>query len=156
MPGEANLPAGCFDDLFTTHTGMKLHDREFLGDFIRHHDAEIGDHRDRTFAREAQTLAGVAAVEVPNGCNEVEFFHKSASRLFHYQHDFVSAAGDFGCAAGTGEPGGRLSVVADDGGVDVGKPIDLRGAQEAKVHAAALQPVAEDFRSGDNGVGGFG
>ena len=35
-------------------------------------------------------------------------------------------------------------IVADDGGVDVREPIDLRGPQKSEIDAPALQPVSEN------------
>src|SRR5262245_11000898 len=135
---------------------MQLCDGQFLGGFVRFHDAEIGDNGDRAFAGKAKALPRFAAVEVADGSDEVEFFHESAGRLFQYEHDFVRATGDFGGARGTGKASGRFPVVGDDGGVDVGEAIDVRRPEEADIDATSLQPVAKNLRSGDNSVGRFG
>ena len=75
------------------------------------------------------------------------------------QHDDHLAArrGDLRGAAGAGQPhasGGGSR--ADHRGVDVAEPVELGGAEEADVDAAGLQPVVEDLRHADHGVGGLG
>src|SRR5579863_9871434 len=127
---------------------MELSDRKFFGHRIGPHQAEIGHHRDRPFAGKTQTLASIAAVEVTDGSDEVEFLDESARGLLENQNNFAGATGDFRSATGSGKTGVRFFVIADDRGVDVCKAIDLRGAEKSDVHAAALQPVAENFRRG--------
>jgi hypothetical protein len=53
--------------------------------------------------------------------------------------------------AGAGQARLRVVVVADHGRVDVAEPVDLGGAQEAHVDAAALEIQAEQVPHARNG-----
>src|SRR5579863_2703431 len=106
---------------------MELSDRKFFGHRIGPHQAEIGDHRDRPFAGKTQTLASIAAIEVTDGGDEVEFLDESARGLLENQNNFAGATGDFRSATGAGKTSGGLPVIANNRGVDIRKAIDLRG-----------------------------
>src|SRR5262245_55315956 len=120
---------------------MKLLNREFLGDFVGFHNAKVGDHRDWSFAGKAETFALVTAAEMADRSDEIQLLHKRASGLFEHENDFVRAAGDFGGAACARQSSSRSFIIANDGGVDVGKAVDLRSAEETDIDTAALQPV---------------
>ena len=51
-----------------------------------------------------------------------------------------------GAPPAPGQAHRRVRIVADDGGVEIAEAIDLRGAEEADVDAAALQVVGENLR----------
>ena len=58
----------------------------------------------------------------------------------------AGVGGDLRRAAGSWQARLRVGVVADHRAVEVAETVDLGGAQEADVDAAALQPVGEDLR----------
>src|ERR1700692_2883019 len=116
---------------------MELGDSEFFGHGIGPHQTEIGDHRDRPFARQTQTLASVAAIEMADRGDKIEFLDESACGLLENQNNFAGATGDFRSASGAGETSGGLPVIANDRCVHIRKTIDLRGAEKANVYTAA-------------------
>ena len=92
----------------------------------------------------------------PTARREVELLDERARRLPQHHEDVAHAGRDLGRAAAAGQPHLRRVVVADHGAVEVAVAVDLRGAEEADVDAAALEPVREHLRHRDDRVGGLG
>src|SRR5262249_11674912 len=150
-----DFPASRFCDLVARHVGMKLSHGEFFRVFVRFHDAQIGDNSDSAFSGKSEFLACIATIEIADGGKEVEFLHKGAGGLFENEDDFFRTPCDFGSAASAGKTCNSFLVAADDRSVDVRKFVDLRGAEKTDIYAAALQPVAKNLRSRNDGVGAF-
>src|SRR2546421_7239731 len=76
---------------------------------------------------------------------EVELAHEGPRRLAQHDDDFAGARADLRRAAGAGHSDLRRIISADDGRIQIGKAIDLSGAEETHIDASALEPVAEYF-----------
>src|SRR5271154_2335439 len=150
-------PAGGSLDLFDGDAGMESGKDKLVGGGIGNDDAEIGDDGGGPAAANAGMAIFAGAGEVARGSNEVELLDEGAFAVAEDDGDFLGGGGGFGGTARAGQPSaGSIVSAADDGGVDVAELVDLRGAEEAHVDAAALQPVTENFGDGNDGVGGFG
>src|SRR5271165_7170944 len=157
LRGDFKSPAGGGFDLFDGNAGMESGEDKFVGGGIGDDDAEIGNDRGGPAAANAGVAVFAGGCEIAGGGDKVEFFDEGTFAVAEDDGDFFCGGGDFGSATGAGKTSaGRVVRAADDGGVDVAELVDLRGAEEADIDAAALQPVAENFRDGDDGIGGFG
>ena len=77
------------------------------------------------------------SVAVSHRSEEVEPLDERALRLRHDDEDALAARRHFWCAAAAWEAHLRRVVVADHRRVDVGKAVDLCGAEESNGDAAA-------------------
>src|SRR4029453_15730502 len=93
---------------------------------------------------------------VDDGGEEAEPLEERARRLAEHHERLSTPRGNLGGAACPGESHLRLVVVADHRAVQVPVTIDLRGTEEANIDPAALEPVREDLRHRDDGVGRLG
>ena len=74
--------------------GVDARQGELLAHRVGRHDAEVGDHRRRSLARQPQARAGVAAVEVPGRGDEVEPLDEGAPMLPQRDQHFLARGGD--------------------------------------------------------------
>ena len=113
-------------------------------------DAQVGDHHRGPSPQPAllrPDLGGrVGPAEVAGRGPEVDPLDEAARALAHDHEDLARVDGDLAGAAGAGQAGRRVGVVADDGGVDVAEAVDLGGTQEADVDEAPLEVVAEQLQ----------
>ena len=117
---------------------MHVREHELAVVAARLQQAEVGDD-------DGDAAAG--------GRAEVELLHERPRRLAQHHEHLPRGGRDLGRAAGAGQPHLRAVVVADHGAVEIAEAVDLRGAEEADVDAAALEPVGEHLRDGDDEVG---
>jgi len=103
------------------------------------------------------TLAGAGPVAEPDRGNEVDPVHERPAVLPQHDDHFPAGPGDLRGPSPAGQADRGAGVVRpDDGRVDVGEPVDLGRAEESDVDPARLEPVVEDLRHADHGVGGLG
>ena len=100
-------------------------------------DAEVGDD-------DADVVADAR--------REVELLDEGALRVAEHHEHILDRCGDLGRTTAAGQAHLRLRVVADHRAVEVAAAVDLRRAEEADVDAAALEPVREHLRHGDDRV----
>src|ERR1700679_1167642 len=100
-------------------------------------DAEISNHCFGAVTRQPGQLPRIAAGKKPYRSHEVELVDERALRLFDDDQYFLGRGADLWCAAGPRQAHFRSFVGTHDGGVDVGKAVELRGAQKAYIDASA-------------------
>ena len=89
------------------------------------------------------TFSAAGAVHPAAGGDVVDLLHETALLVLHHD-DGVAVGGDAVGAAGTGETGHGLDVVAlavDAGGVDVAVGVDLGAADEGDQTVLVVQPL---------------
>ena len=99
---------------------------------------------------------GLRPRQVAGTRDEVNPLHEASRLVAGHDHDLLAARDDVVGAAAAREPNLRPVGIADVAGVDVSELVDLTGADEAVVVAAAL-PVQEDLvdrRDHERVVGG--
>ncbi len=154
--GEPERPACCGDRLLGCHAGMERGLHELAGLGVGAEDAEVGDDDLGAAAAQAQALAVALAVAEPDRRAEVAPLDEGARPLPNDDDDLACGCRDLGSTARTGQPRGRVLVVADDRRVDVAVAVELRGAEEPDVDAASLKPVGEDLGHRHDRVGSVG
>ena len=113
--------------------------------FIRLQDAQVGDHGLRAAAAQAGCVSfGLPVQEAGRGA-EIHLFREAAFLVRGDDVAAVGPGGDFHRAARAGQAHLGMVVIADHGGIDVAKAVDLRAAQKAHIHVAALQVEGEDI-----------
>ena len=153
---EPKCPAGRGHNLIAGDAGMQRDDDELARVGIGLHHSEVGDDPLRPSTAQTEPLAIALAVAEADRRSEVATLDEGPRRLAHDHHHRAGRCGDLRRAAGTGEPGLRRLVRADDGRVDVGVLVELGTAEEPDVDASGLQPVGEDLGDADDGIAGVG
>ncbi len=115
-----------------------------LGLLVELHDTEVGnDHLGTAVAGKACALTAAGAVHPAARGDVVDVIHEAALLVLHHD-DGVAVGGNAVGAAGTGETGGGLQVVAlaeDAGGVHVAVRVDLSAADEGNETILVVQPL---------------
>ena len=153
--GVAHRPAGVVGDLRPGDARMDGGDGHLAAHRIGLQDAEIGDEPGRALGAQAEPRPMLAALAMPQRGDEVEPLDEVSFRLAHDDENLAAAGADLGRPAAARQPGARLVIGADHGGVDIGEAVDLGAAEETDRHAAALQPVAEHLHHRDGGERGL-
>ncbi len=153
---QSERPAGRGDRLLGGDAGMERGLHELTGVGVGPQDAEVGDDDLRPASAQPEPLAVALAVAEADRGAEVAALDERAGPLPHDDDDLARRCRDLGRTPCAGQAGRRVVVVADDRRVDVAEAVELRGAEEADVDAAGLQPVGEDLGNRHDGVGSVG
>ena len=122
-----------------------------LAGLIGFEDAEIGNNGGRAAAAQSGFFALGAPREETSRGHEIHFFGETPFLVRGHDVAAIGPGGDLLRAAGAGQAHfGVYVVTADDGGVDVAEAVNLRAAQEAHVHVAALEVQGEDIVHADH------
>src|SRR5699024_8212408 len=128
--GDGEVPAGGGAGVLGADAGVHLHQGQLACVRIRLEHPQVGDDASGAGAGQSQAVAVSGAAAVADRGHEVDAVHEGARGLPDDDDHLAAGGGDLRCAAGAGQPHLGIRVVADDGGVDVGVPVDLGGAQE--------------------------
>ena len=134
---DAELPTRRGPDLAGADAGMNARQHELARERIGLEHAEVGDHRRRPTASQAEPPACLVTRPVPHRGDEVEALDEALPRLTGDDDHLATGGGDLGRPARAREANLRTLVRrADDRRVDVRVAVDLRRAEEADVDAA--------------------
>ena len=142
--GHIDLKAGVLLDHLGAGERIVVGQVHTLGLFVELHDAQVGNHHlGTTVAGQAGALTTARAVHPAAGGDVVDLLHEAAFLVLHHD-DGVAVGSDAVGAAGTGETGLGLDIVAlavDAGGVHVAVGIDLGAADEGNQTVGIVEPL---------------
>ena len=146
-------PPGRLPALLDRHAGMDVRQHQLARRRVGPQQAEVGDDQLWSCAAQAEPLPVPRPVTETERRAEVDAFDERPRRLAHDHHHLARRGRDLRRPACTRQPCPGVVVVADHRRVDVGEAVELGAAEEADVDPPGLQPVGEDLRHADDGVG---